>query len=90
MAVFFIAVLVIAIKDFKKTPGLADFAILLALSSGTFFVSSVLTGGLASISRRLVMHQLSLDILIIVAVIWVCNTLLARREKLQQEYGVTQ
>ena len=90
MAVFFIAVLVIAIKDLKKEPGIADIAILLAVSSVVYFVSPVITGGLASISRKLIMHQLSLDITIIIAVGWICNTLLARREHLQKTYGVNQ
>ena len=90
MSVFFIAVLAVAVKSLKKQPSLADMAIFLTVSSAAFFASPVLTGGLASISRRLVMHQLSLDILIIIAVIWICNTLLERRERLQKTYGVTQ
>ena len=90
MAAFFVAVLVIAAKSLKREPSLADVAILLAVSSAVFFASTVLTGGLASISRRLVMHQLSLDITVIISVLWICNTLLARRKNLQQKYGVNQ
>ena len=90
MAVFFAAVLVIAAMNLKKEPGLADIAVFLAVSSAVFFAVPVLTGGLASVSRRLAMHQLSLDITVIIAVLWICNTLLARRKRLQEKYGVNQ
>ena len=87
---FFITVTAVSVINMKKNPYLSKTAIFAALVSGVLFAEPVISGGLASISRRLVLFQFALDMLFVICLVWAINTYTERKNKLREKFGVNQ
>ena len=74
----------------KKNPYFSKTAIFAVLVSGVLFAEPVISGGLASISRRLVLFQFALDMLFVICLVWAINTYTERKNKLREKFGVNQ
>lgn len=90
LLVFFIIVIVVSAINMKKNAFLAKTAIFTVLTACVLLAEPVITGGLASISRRLILFQFALDMLVIMCIIWAVNTYTQRKAKLRENYGVNQ
>ena len=84
------AVLIISFVILKKDLETALTGIILSVSSITFFVSTILQGGLMGISRNLLLHQCAFDIMLILVVMYAINIALSKRQELRDKYGVNQ
>jgi len=85
-----LAVFVYSVITFKKEPLRAVTGIFLSCGSIVFFVEPILQSGLTSISRNLILHQISSDIMILVIICFAVNFALDKRHELQKKYGVNQ
>ncbi len=85
-----VAVLIISFVILKKDLETALTGIILSVSSITFFVSTILQGGLMGISRNLLLHQCAFDIMLILVVMYAINIALSKRQELRDKYGVNQ
>ncbi len=74
----------------KKDSKIALAGILLSVSNMVFFVATILSGGLMGISRNLILHQLTFDMMIIIILVYAVNLAIEKRQELQDKYGVNQ
>ena len=74
----------------KKNSKIALAGIFLSVSNMVFFVATILCGGLMGISRNLILHQLTFDMMIILILVYGVNLAIEKRQELQDKYGVNQ
>ncbi len=83
-------VLIWSVVLLKKDSKIAIAGILLSVSSMVFFVATILSGGLMGISRNLILHQLTFDMMLIMILVYAVNLAIEKRQELQDKYGVNQ
>ena len=87
-AVYYIAVIAVLIKTRKKGKGFKLASAFYLLYNIILLPMTLVSGGTASVSRRLLLFQLSCDMLIFMSVLWAVNTFTERNENIKKKYGV--
>lgn len=87
-AVYYIAVTAVLIKTRKKDKGFKLAAALCLAFNLVLLPLTLVSGGTASVSRRLLLFQLSCDMLVFMSVLWAVNTFAERNENIKKKYGV--
>ena len=88
--ILYAIVIAMSIKDMKKQKTYMLTALFAVICGIVFLCAPIFSGGLASISRRLVLYQISTDFLLLISIIWLINTFIDRGNHLRKEYGVRQ
>ena len=87
-AVYYIAVIAVLIKTRKKDKGFKLASAFYLLFNIILLPMTLVSGGTASVSRRLLLFQLSCDMLVFMSVLWAVNTFTERNENIKKKYGV--
>ena len=78
---FFIIIIVVSVLSMKKAPFLSKTAVFSVLVACVLLAESVISGGLANIGRRLVLFGFVYDMILIMCIIGVINTITGHRAK---------
>ena len=78
---FFLIIVVLAALNMKKMPFFSKTVIFSVLTACVLLAEPVISGGLANISRRLVLFRFAYDMILLMCVNWIINAVTGHRAK---------